>query len=326
MRRSILIAGGTGFLGRGLLRFLRQINSASTTERFSVCVISRSPSRFLEKHPEFSSESWLTVIEGNILDRESLPHNENFDYVIHAAADSAPNGDFSDDTRFAQIIVGTKNILALCRACGVKRLLFISSGAVYGLQPRDVMFISEDVTNCPDPLVMGSAYGIAKKAAEHMCVLASHGSNLDVVIARCFSFVGVGLPFNEHYAIGNFVRDAVLGGPVRVRGDGSAVRSYLDVDDLAHWLMVLLERGKSGSAYNVGSDRAVSIRDLAFLVRDLVSPAGAVEIQNSLVGARTSSIYVPSIRLAEAELGLSVKTPLETAIIGYARWVRDFVS
>jgi dTDP-glucose 4,6-dehydratase len=147
-----------------------------------------------------------------------------------------------------------------------------------------------------------------------LCALyhATHG--IDTVIARCFAFVGEDLPLDVHFAIGNFIRDALWAEEIIVGGDGTPLRSYLDQRDLAHWLLTLLAAGKPNRAYNVGSDREISVAALARLVGEIVSPGKVVRILGQAAGNSGRNIYVPDIRRAREELGLDVTIPLETAI------------
>ena len=155
---------------------------------------------------------------------------------------------------------------------------------------------------------------LAKRAAEHLCTLYRDAYGLEIVVARCFAFVGRDLPLDVHFAIGNFIRDALYADAIEVAGDGSPLRTYLDQDDLAHWLVTLLERGQAGQSYNVGSDEVVSIGELAHLVRDIIAPQKPVHIRRLPSGNAGRNRYVPDIRRARDELGLKVRIPLAEAI------------
>jgi len=158
------------------------------------------------------------------------------------------------------------------------------------------------------------AYGVAKRGAEHLCALYRHAYGLETVVARCFAFVGPDLPLDVHFAIGNFIRDALTADAITVGGDGSPLRSYLDQRDLAEWLSVLLLKGRSGHAYNVGSDQSIRIGDLAHLVRDTLSPGKPVHIKGVPDARQHRNIYVPDITKAKTELGLRVSVSLTDAI------------
>ena len=161
------------------------------------------------------------------------------------------------------ILDGTRRTLDFSAACGCRKLLFVSSGAVYGRQPADVALLDEEFPGGPDPTSPGSAYGEAKRAAELLCVLRGQRAGVEPKIARAFAFVGPYLPLDRHFAIGNFIGDALAGRPIVVRGDGTTVRSYMYGLDLALWLLAILVDGAPGRPYNVGSEEAISIGDLA---------------------------------------------------------------
>jgi nucleoside-diphosphate-sugar epimerase len=172
----------------------------------------------------------------------------------------------------------------------------VSSGAVYGATPS----ARED-----DPAPSTTLYGHAKKEAERLCD--------EAVIARAFAFLGPWLPLDAHFAAGNFLRDALRGGPILVRGDGTALRSYLHPADLVVWLVRMLVRGERGRAYNVGSDEAVTTGELAHKIAEAVQPQPAVVIQ-SIQPQGPQNVYLPNIERAREELNLDVAIPLREAI------------
>jgi dTDP-glucose 4,6-dehydratase len=146
------------------------------------------------------------------------------------------------------------------------------------------------------------------------------------VTARAFAFVGPYLPLDAHFAVGNFMRDALAGDTIRVGGDGTPYRSYLHAADLAVWLWTMLARGRGGRAYNVGSDEAMSIRELA----DAVSRAARTIGRNPIVSiARPAdpsappARYVPSTRRASEELGLRVRISLDDALARTLEWLAE---
>ena len=311
--KRLFLTGGTGFFGRALLRFLVAQASRGVAPP-NVLVLSRNPNSFLQMHPEFYGHEWLGFHAGDIMDSSSLPVGERFTHILHAATDSTLGPELSPRVRFQQIHDGTRNILDLAISSGAKRFLLTSSGAIYGPQPQDEESLSEDSAIHLSVNSANDAYGVGKLAAEHLCALYSDEFGLKTIIARCFAFMGPDLPLDAHFAIGNFVRDALWADEIVVRGDGSPLRTYLDQDDLANWLLALLEKGRPGEVYNVGSDEVVSIVDLAHLVRDLIAPDKPVQILGKADPLHARNRYVPAISKARKELGLDVTIPLAESI------------
>jgi dTDP-glucose 4,6-dehydratase len=212
------------------------------------------------------------------------------------------------------------NLLELAHRCGVGRVLFTSSGAVYGPQPPDLERLDEDYHGAP-PLGPDGAYGEVKRASELLGLLSGERHGFDFLIARCFSFLGSWLPLAGSRAAGNFIANALAGQPIKVSGDGRAWRSYLHGEDLANWLWTILLQGKHGRPYNVGSDQPIQIADLAGRTRDLLAPE--VDVQIALEpGTGPAPRYVPSTERARLELGLSARVGLDEAILRTARWNR----
>lgn len=306
----LLLTGGTGFFGKALMRHWQTFPMHAP----QVTVLSRAPQDFLRQHPEFQSLPWLRLHHGDILDPTSLPRTGEFTHILHAAADSTHGPRLTPLQRHDQIVDGTRHLLDYAVGQGIGRFLLVSSGGAYGPQPQAMEAIEENYNGMPDPLDLDHAYSVAKRCAEHLCALYQGQHGIQTVIARCFAFVGRDLPLDAHFAIGNFIRDAVNAPAITVEGDGTPVRSYMDQRDLAHWLTVLLCDGQAGQAYNVGSDAPITIRDLAHLVRNTLSPHKPVHIAKAPAATNFRNRYVPCIRKARTTLGLQLRYSLVESI------------
>lgn len=307
--RRLFITGGTGFLGRTLLDYLMEC-AALPDANFQATVLSRDPDAFLKRFPQFRSLPWLTFVAG---DMNRLPSAAaNYTDLIHAAADTHHHSDALE--WFDQLVGGTRCLLDFACAMHVQRFLFVSSGAVYGPQYGDGPALTEDLLQAPLPTDISAVYAQGKRMAEHLCALYSAHRQLPCVIARCFAVISSHIPLDGPYAAGNFIRDALAADRpcITVRSDGTAIRTYLDGRDAAHWLFTLLKRGKPGVAYNVGSDAPVTVHELAKVVVEQLAPGKTVLVmKEDSKGAR--SVYVPDISRARA-LGLRVETPLRQSI------------
>ena len=292
----VLFTGGTGFFGRSLLSRLRRAGGVGG----ELAILSRSPEEFRAANPVLTALDGVTLLRGDVRDFDFPPGE--YDLVIHAAAPARVG--MAPGEQRSIILDGTRRVLEFSRSRGVEKLLFVSSGAVYG--PLD---IEEGPVAEEHPCRPADEYGAAKLEAERMCL----DSGIDAVVARGFAFTGPYLPRDRHFAIGNFIGDALAKRPVVISGDGSPVRSYLYADDLADWLCALLLRGEAGSVCNVGSDRGVTIRELAELVnRNLSSPAGVKTLGRPGSGAR--NFYLPSVDRIRRALGVAVSVELDEAI------------
>lgn len=311
----VLLTGGTGFFGVWLLAALHAADRRHGLE-LRVDVLSRDPARFLARFPALGAWPALSWITGDVRTFRA-PHAYTHVIAGATAASAALNQDHPLEM-FDVIVSGTRATLDQLR--GSPRVLMVSSGAVYGRQPPELDHLPEDFRGAHDPLDPAAAYGIGKLAAEHLAVAWGRSRGAPVVVARPFAFVGPHLPMDAHFAIGNFVADALAGRPITVKGDGTPFRSYLYAAELAAWLWVLVARGVGGRAYNVGSEEAVSIAELAHLVsREAGVPWRVEGVPRPGVPAAR---YVPRVARIAEELGLQPRVDLAEGVRRMLAWAR----
>jgi dTDP-glucose 4,6-dehydratase len=316
--QRIFITGGTGFFGVWLLESLLHANRVGGLGLHAT-VLSRSPEAFRRAWPHLAQNSAITLLGGDV--RSFVFPEGEFKFVIHAATETyTREGSGGTVDLLGTILGGAERVLQFAAHHGTEKLLLTSSGAVYGPQPEQLTHLREDYPGAPDPLHAGSAYAEGKRAAEALCVAYGEQYGMACKIARCFAFVGPLLPLDAHFAIGNFIRDAMRGEAIRINGDGTARRSYMYSADLAIWIWNLLLRAPAQQAFNVGSAHSVSILELANTVRTAIGSKEEVRVAKAAVPGAPLQQYVPCVEKAASELGLCCEVSLEDAIRKTAAW------
>lgn len=317
--KRIFVTGGTGFFGCWLMETFVHANDALQLNARMV-VLTRNPDVFARKATHLAGHPSVSFWKGDVRDF-AFPEG-GFSHVIHAGTTSSypiPPLEMLDT-----IIQGTRRTLDFAVACGAKKFLLTSSGAVYGKQPPHVSHVAEEYNGSPDTENPDSAYGEGKRVAELLCSIYAKEHGIETKVARCFAFVGPLLPLDAHFAIGNFIRDAVKKTAIGVNGDGSPVRSYLYAADLAAWLWTLLFKGSSGRAYNVGSNKELSLSLLAQTVAEVLCPEAEVAYgarPDSNCAPAAPNRYVPDTGRAKTLLGVDAWISLEDGLTRTRKWM-----
>jgi dTDP-glucose 4,6-dehydratase len=310
----LLLTGATGFVGTHLLESVRHARLRVGTD-LRVVAPARDPERLFDRLPWARGATWLEVVPGDV-HSFTMPAGATH-LAIHAANTASPGEIAGDPGGIAQMVVeGSVRVHALAAAAGARRMLQMSSGSVCGTHFAPAPPIAEDDPGVPGGDDPAARLARAKREAEQ-ALLAAAGVP-EVVFARGFALCGPWLPLDSAFAFGNFLGAAIEGGPIVVSGDGTPVRSYLHSRDMIVWLWTLLLKGAAGRAYNVGSEHAVTIGELAHRVAALLG--GTVEIAGRAVAGARPHWHVPDTARARRELGLAETVPLNDAIVRTARW------
>jgi dTDP-glucose 4,6-dehydratase len=315
----LLVTGATGFVGSWLMESLLWANRRLGLG-CRVVALTRSPDIYRRTHPHLASDPAVELVSGDV--RQPLTSIGRIDGCIHAATPASARMNAEQPMEMlGTVIEGMRNVIDLARQNGCIPVLFTSSGAVYGQQPAVLPRIQEDYRGGPDPLSPSAAYHEGKRVAELMGAIASASGTLSFKVARMFAFVGPYLPLDAHFAVGNFIGDGLAGRRLHVEGNGRTVRSYLYAADMAAWLWRILAKGREGRAYNVGSEHAVTIAELAAEVAAAFEPPPPVRIQGQAT-TDAANRYVPDTARARTELGLEQRVDIRTAIARTVAWHR----
>jgi nucleoside-diphosphate-sugar epimerase len=315
----ILITGGTGFMGTWISEIITYLND-NFDFNTRLTLLSGRAGNFKNQVPHIALRQDVTLIERDIRNLTDIP--TNFSWIIHAAANPDSRTHASDPLRTMDVIVnGTRAVLEYAtRLPEVKKILNISSGQVYGAQPWDVPGVPETFIGGLDCSAFNSAYPESKRLAETICSVYRNQQRLPLVNARPFAFIGPYQHLDRPWAINNFIRDGLLGGPIRILGDGKTIRSYMYPSDMAWWLLNILVRGSIGSNYNVGSPEQLTLQELAEKISGQFPKSPQIITGLSHDKSLKPSKFVPDIELARKNLGLKITVDLDLAISRTILW------
>ena len=320
VNKPLVITGASGFVGTWLtLSWVAARKKLSG--RGQLLITSRNPQSLIPLTKVIDPRSPIMALDSDIRNL-LIPNDFRNGNLIHAATPASAALNASDPEAMLKVIIeGQERVLAEAVRMNNK-VLFLSSGAVYGRQPLDVERLSETWEGAPPISDSNSAYHEGKRVAELMGNIASDKQGLHFVSARLFAFLAPFLPLGTHFAAGNFIRDAINSDEIEIMSGGGSVRSYLYATDLCSQLWALLVRGTNATAYNVGSNIEVTIRELANAIVENINKSASVVVRgtdNSMNVTR----YVPSVEKMEQEIEKSQTVFLNEALKRTSGWIRE---
>ena len=308
----VLITGATGMLGSCLVDLLMAANRQRQIG-VHIYALGRSAERGQARFADVWKDPWFTFVEQDI-NAELGALTQPVDYIVHAASNADP-------VSFAKYPVetlkanfdGTERLLSLARQWH-SRLLFVSSGEMYGQMPADAPPFVETDCGTVDHSSPRACYPAGKRAAEVLCQAYRQEYGVDSVIARPCHLYGPTMTKSDSRAIAQFVRNAVAGEPIVLKSEGLQDRTWCYATDAAAALLYILLRGQSGEAYNVADARSrATVRAMAektaaaggtqvvFAQPDAAEKAGFTPITHAVLSAEKlqSLGWAPGVRLEE---------------------------
>lgn len=298
--QTVLVTGGAGFIGSHLVEALSSSNDVRVLDDLSSGSRGRLP-------------DGVTLVEGDVRDADALDRaTDGVDLIFHEAA-VVDVGASVDDPVTTHDVNCTAALHLLERARREDaRVVLASSAAIYGHPDR--IPVDED-----EPQTPTSPYGLQKLALDRYALIYRDLYDLETVPLRYFNVYGPrGVSGDYAGVIGVFLRQAVAGDPITVDGTGTQTRDFVHVDDVVRANLLAATTDHVGEAYNVGTGGAVSIRELADVVRDVTGSDSEVvhrdprpgDIEHSLADvskARDRLGYEPTVELADGLTDLAAR-------------------
>lgn len=260
---SILITGATGLIGGCLVEALMM----NPRRDYQVYASGRNEQRAKVRFEKFFDDSSFHFLYYDV--QKPLIADVCFDYVIHAASGASPYFFSHNPVEVIKSnIDGVSHLLDYGLKNQMKRMLFVSTGEVYG--EGDGRIFTEDYSgyvNCASPR---ACYPSSKRAAETLCVSYVSEYGADVVIARLCHTYGPHFTEQDNRVYAQFIRNVLNGEDIVMKSKGEQFRSWCYVVDAVSALLYILLKGECGEVYNVaGKDSNISIRQLAEIIASL---------------------------------------------------------
>lgn len=261
--KTILVTGANSMLGTYIaFTFLHMAITGLADVR--TVVLTRTPAVTREIYAAFIGRPWFDIIESDVTEPFNYPGE--VDYIFHFAGNASPRAINTDPVGILQCnLTGTFNVMELAREKNA-RVIYASTREVYGASDRTLL--AEDTFGTLDPMDNRSAYPESKRAAESILRAYHLQYGVDAISARIAHCYGPGMKIeNDGRVMADFIGDAVHGRDITLNSTGDAVRAFCYISDAVTALLLLAEKGESGTAYNLSNENEpLPIRDVARII------------------------------------------------------------
>lgn len=319
--KKILVTGGAGFIGSHLCEKL--LNKGN----YVVC-LDNLYTGSLDNIKSFSKNPSFKFVKGDIRNESIVAKLvKDADKIYHLAAIVGVAEVVRNPLDNITVnINGTYNIAKSAHKYGNKKIVFTSSSEVYGKNSSVPLTEEKSLSIFGPTTVTRWAYGMAKAVGEHI-LLGFAERGLPTVILRYFNSYGAGF-FNQKYSnvIPLFILQSLKGKDITIHGDGKQTRCFCQVEDTVNATILAMEKSEN-EIINVGSDKEITINNLAKLIKKLTSSKSKIiHIKEKDVFKKqyeSSRRRIPNIKKAKRLLGFTPKTTLENGLKETIQWIKE---
>ncbi len=329
--KTVLLTGGCGFIGSHFVRLLLRLGSWNVVNLDKLTYAGN-----MENLKDIEKNKNYLFVKGDICDRELLNKlfkEQEFGAVVNFAAESHVDRSIMDSEPFLRTnVIGVKRLLEASRLNGIERFLQISTDEVYGDAE------GKDPFSETSPLCPSSPYAASKAAADLISLAYHRTYGIPVIIARSSNNYG---PYQfPEKLIPLMIRNALVGEELPVYGDGMQQRDWLYVEDNVEAILRILDEGKIGSIYNIGTGEERTNRDVVHLLCRLLAEEVGLKLDTLALAIRSVTDrpghdrrYALNTKKTREELGWFHRTQfdlgLKNSILWYSKnqdWVERVTS
>ena len=306
MKRN-LVTGGSGFLGSHLSKKLLERGE-------EVICIDNFFTGTKKNMESLLGNPYFEIIRHDVTE----PIKIEVDKIWHLACPASPiHYQYNPIKTTKTSFLGTYNMLGLAKRVGAK-LLLASTSEVYG--DPEVHPQTESYKGSVNTIGIRSCYDEGKRIAETLCSDYQRVHGVDIRIMRIFNTYGPNMRFDDGRVVSNFIIQALKNENITLYGGGEQTRSFCYVDDLIEGMILLMESNYQ-KPMNIGNPNEFSIKQLAYLVRDLINPN--LEFEYKALPQDDPKQRKPSIILAKEILNWEPKIELEEGLLKTIDWFKS---
>ena len=320
--KTVLIAGGKGFLGTYFTSVLAKINETLSAP-MKIIVLD---SLITSKDKKDSVNQNIEFLEQDI--SKSFEIGGNIDYIIHAASIASPPTYRKFPIKTVDVnYQGTKNLLEIAKEKKVRSMLLLSSSEIYGdpdIFPTPESYVGK--VSCTGPR---ACYDESKRLAETISILYFQQYKIPIKIARPFNVYGPYLNLDDGRIIPDFMNNAINKSQIIIHSDGSPTRSFCYASDAINGFFKLLFSKHDGIICNVGNDEEVSVKTVADKIKNIVEKPISIKIIESDDPNYTKDNpqrRCPDLSLIKKSVNYIPKIDLEEGLKRVYEWYRSDLS